>query len=74
MAEEAHEETTTETTTLADKIASGVLLPVDVARRVLPDTSLPVYLGLGALAVADVIGWPVAVASGIGYAVLKRWR
>ncbi|MEV0056341.1 hypothetical protein AB0H34_38385 [Saccharopolyspora shandongensis] len=59
---------------LADQIASIVLLPVDVARRVLPENGLPVYLGLGAMAVVDLLDWPVAVAAGLGYFVLTRWR
>jgi hypothetical protein len=58
----------------AEAIADAVLLPVNVARRVLPDRGLPVYLGIGALIVADVIEWPVAVAAGLGYVVLKGWR
>ncbi len=59
---------------VADQIAAGVLLPVAVARRVLPDRDLPVYLGVAALAVADVVDWPVAVASVLGYAAVRRWR
>ncbi|WP_190814200.1 hypothetical protein [Saccharopolyspora pogona] len=59
---------------LADQIAAAVLLPVDVARRVLPENGLPVYLGIGALVLVDLIEWPVAVAAGLGYYVLKRWR
>ncbi|MEV6227783.1 hypothetical protein AB0L88_07825 [Saccharopolyspora shandongensis] len=59
---------------LAEQIATAVLLPVDVARRVLPENGLPVYLGIGVLALVDLIDWPVAVAAGLGYYVLKRWR
>ena len=59
---------------LADQIAGAVLLPVEVARRVLPEHGAPVYLGIGALVIVDLIDWPVAVASGLGYFLLKRWR
>jgi hypothetical protein len=59
--------------TTADQIAGYVLLPVSVARRVLPDRELPVYLGVGALAAVGVLEWPVAAAAGLGYAALKRW-
>ncbi len=58
---------------LADSVAAVVLLPVAVARRVLPDRELPVYLGAGALAIAGVVDWPVAVAAGLGYAAVRRW-
>lgn len=49
--------------------------PVTAARRALSGTrgGLPVYVGLGVLAVADVIDPPLAAATGIGYAVLRRW-
>ncbi|MBB5156051.1 hypothetical protein [Saccharopolyspora phatthalungensis] len=57
---------------LAEQIASAILVPVDVARRVLPENGLPVYLGIGALALVDLIDWPVAVAACLGYYVLKR--
>ncbi|MEU5853177.1 hypothetical protein [Saccharopolyspora shandongensis] len=59
---------------LAGQIATAILVPVDVARRVLPENGLPVYLGIGALALVDLIDWPVAVAAGLGYYVLKRWK
>ena len=59
---------------VADQIAMAVLLPVDVARRVLPENGTPVYLGIGALALVDLIDWPVALAAGLGYYALKRWR
>ncbi|WP_235023985.1 hypothetical protein [Streptomyces sp. WAC05374] len=60
-----------------DRVASGAanaaLLPVAAARQVLPAKGgLPLYLGLGALGVADVIEWPVAIGIGVGYAVLRR--
>lgn len=58
---------------IVDIAAGALLLPVAVARRVLPDRELPVYLGAGALAVAGVVDWPVAVAAGLGYSAIKRW-
>lgn len=79
-----HNEPTEEGRTLSvsvpsslDRVVSGaanaVLLPVAVARRVLPAKGgLPLYLGLGALGVADVLDWPVAIGIGVGYAVLRR--
>ncbi|HEX5496127.1 MAG TPA: hypothetical protein VFX70_16285 [Mycobacteriales bacterium] len=57
----------------ADRIGGAVRLPIDVARRVLPDRELPIYLTVGALAVVGVIDWPVAAAAGLGYAALRRW-
>lgn len=57
----------------ADRVGEAMLFPVAVARRVLPEHDLPVYLGMGALAIAGLIDWPVAAAAGIGYAALKRW-
>ncbi|UQW99478.1 hypothetical protein [Streptomyces sp. RerS4] len=60
-----------------DRVAGGAvnaaMLPVAVARQVLPaKKGLPIYLGLGALAAAEVLEWPVAIGIGIGYAVLRR--
>jgi hypothetical protein len=60
-----------------DRVASAagsvVMAPVAVARKVLPAKGgLPLYLGLGALGVAGVLEWPVALGVGIGYAVLRR--
>ncbi|WP_312005214.1 hypothetical protein [Streptomyces sp. B1866] len=60
-----------------DQVATGVanvaLLPMAVARRVLPaKRGWPLYAGLGVLGVAEVIEWPVAVGIGVGYAALRR--
>lgn len=60
-----------------DRVANGALnaalLPVAVARQVLPaKRGLPLYVGLGVLGATDVIEWPVAIGIGIGYAVLRR--
>ncbi|MFC8915442.1 hypothetical protein ACFT5C_06695 [Streptomyces sp. NPDC057116] len=58
---------------VANGAANAALLPVAAARQVLPAKGgLPLYLGLGALGVADVIEWPVAIGIGVGYAVLRR--
>ncbi|GAA2481677.1 hypothetical protein [Streptomyces gobitricini] len=58
---------------VAHAAANTALLPVAVARQVLPAKGgLPLYLGLGALGAADVIEWPVAIGVGLGYAVLRR--
>jgi hypothetical protein len=58
-----------------DRAIDVALLPVATARRVLSAKAVgvPVYVGLGVLAVADVIDPPVAAATGIGYAALRRW-
>lgn len=51
----------------------AVTVPVAAARRVLPDAhGLPLYVGLGALAVAGALEVPVALGLGIGYAVLRH--
>lgn len=74
MAAKTEERTEADRPGLADQIAEVVLFPVEVARRVLPERGAPVYLGIGALAVLEVIEWPVAVATGAGYFLLQRWR
>ena len=49
-------------------------VPTAAVRRVTSTKSgLPVYLGLGGLAVAGIAEWPVAAVAGVGYAVLRRW-
>jgi hypothetical protein len=60
-----------------DRVASGaanaVLLPLAVARQVIPAKGgLPLYVGLGVLGATDILEWPVAIGIGIGYAVLRR--
>jgi hypothetical protein len=58
---------------VASSAANAALLPVAVAREVLPAKGgLPLYVGLGALGAADVLDWPVAIGIGVGYAVLRR--
>jgi hypothetical protein len=55
--------------------ASGIVMtPVAMARRVLPAKGgIPLYAGLGALAVVGLIEWPVAAAAGAGYALARYW-
>jgi hypothetical protein len=48
--------------------------PLDAVRGVLPDSPIPVALGVGALAVGGAIEWPVAGAIGLGYLALRRWH
>lgn len=58
---------------VAGGAVNAAMLPVAVARQVLPaKKGLPLYLGLGVLAAADVLEWPVAIGIGLGYAVLRR--
>jgi hypothetical protein len=61
-----------------DKIFSTaadiVMTPVTVARQILPAKGgVPLYAGLGALAVVGIIDWPVAAAAGAGYALARYW-
>lgn len=58
----------------AETIAGVVALPLDVARKVFPQRGLPVYLGIVALTIVNVIDWPVAVAAGLGYVALREWQ
>jgi hypothetical protein len=47
---------------------------VDRVRAQLPASPVPIYLGIGALAVTGVMSWPVAVAVGCGYAAFRHWE
>jgi hypothetical protein len=50
------------------------MAPFAIAGRVLPARKgLPLYAGLGALAIAEILEWPVAVGIGVGYAAIRRW-
>ncbi|AGP52865.1 hypothetical protein M271_06195 [Streptomyces rapamycinicus NRRL 5491] len=61
---------TTRATGGAAKVA---MMPIEMARRVLPAKGgLPLYVGLGALGAVEVIEWPVALGIGVGYAVLRK--
>ncbi|MER6126330.1 hypothetical protein ABT173_27660 [Streptomyces sp. NPDC001795] len=56
----------------ATRAVNAAAAPLASARGVLPvKRGLPLYAGLGALAVAGALEWPVAVGIGIGYAVLR---
>ncbi|MFJ7904252.1 hypothetical protein ACIQ6V_27840 [Streptomyces sp. NPDC096198] len=56
----------------ADRAADAVAAPLAAARRALTARhGLPLYAGLGALAVVGVLEWPLAVGLGVGYAVLR---
>jgi hypothetical protein len=58
---------------MATRAVSAAAVPVTTARRALPAKGgLPLYAGLGALAVFGALEWPLAVGIGIGYAVLKH--
>lgn len=58
---------------VAHAARKAVALPVAAAQRILPAKGgLPLYAGLGALALAGVLEWPVAAGIGIGYAVLRQ--
>lgn len=59
---------------LVDELTTLAMLPVDVARRVLPERRLPFYLGVGALAVVGVVEWPVVLAAGMAWEALRRRR
>ncbi|AJE39208.1 hypothetical protein CP978_03965 [Streptomyces nodosus] len=57
----------------ADLVVEVASLPMNTARRLLPAKGgLPLYAGLGALAVLGALEWPVAMGVGIGYAVLRH--
>ena len=58
-----------------DRAIDVAKTPVSAARRVLSGKrgGIPVYVGLGVLAVADVLDPPLAVVTGAGYAALRRW-
>jgi hypothetical protein len=54
--------------------AAAARLQTTVVRRAVGARyGLPVYLGIGGLAVVGVAEWPAAAAAGVGYAVLRRW-
>jgi hypothetical protein len=49
-------------------------LPIVAGREAVRTAhGLPAYVGVGALAVAGVVEWPLAAAAGAGVAVLRRW-
>jgi hypothetical protein len=55
--------------------ATAMMTPIAIARRVLPaGGGLPVYAGLGGLALVGIVEWPVAVAAGAGYGLARLVR
>jgi hypothetical protein len=60
--------------TIPQPIVDIAMAPFAIAGRVLPaKKGLPLYVGLGLLAVAEVIEWPLAAGIGVGYAAIRRW-
>ena len=55
-------------------VAAAAAAPVAAARRVLATKGgLPLYAGLGALALVGIIDWRVALAAGTGYGLARFW-
>lgn len=55
--------------------ATAMMTPIAIARRILPAKGgLPVYAGLGGLALVGIVEWPVAVAAGAGYGLARLVR
>jgi hypothetical protein len=62
------------TLTIPRPIVDIATAPFAIAGRVLPaKKGLPLYVGLGVLAAAEIIEWPVAAGIGVGYAAIRRW-
>lgn len=62
------------TVTVPRRVVDIAETPFVIAGRVLPaKKGLPLYVGLGALAVAEAISWPVAVGIGVAYESIRRW-
>lgn len=62
------------TVTIPQPVVDVVTAPFAIAGKVLPkQKGLPVYVGLGALAVAEAVTWPAAVGIGVAYASIRRW-
>ena len=54
--------------------AAAATAPVAAACRVLAiKGGLPLYAGLGGLALVGIIDWPVALAAGTGYGLARYW-
>lgn len=60
-------------TRTSDDVAEVLLVPLRVARRVLPTQRTTVALGVGALALLGALDWPAAVGLGLGWEALRRW-
>jgi len=59
---------------LVEQAATAMALPFALARRLLPDSPVPVALGGAALLLAGAIDLPVAAAIGLGYVALRHWN
>ena len=58
----------------AGPVLSTAAAPIAAAGRVLAiKGGLPLYAGLGGLALAGIIDWPVALAAGAGYGLARFW-
>lgn len=55
-----------------DELTRLALVPVDVARSVLPERRLPFYLGVGALTVVGFVEWPLALGASLAWEALRR--
>jgi hypothetical protein len=60
-------------TDVLDRAIRQGALVVGRVRDRLP-APVPVYVGLGALAVTGVLSWPTAVAAGFGFAAFRHWE
>lgn len=58
---------------VVDELTRALLVPVQVAQKVLPNHRVPVYLGAAALAMVGILEWPVALGAGIAWEALRRW-
>lgn len=59
---------------IVDVAVKAVTLPVTTARKVARNKNgLPAYLAVGGLVVVGAVEWPVAAATGLGLAALRRW-
>ena len=57
-----------------DATVAVAKVPVTAARRVASaGNGLPIYMGLGALAVAGIAEWPVVATAGVGLAAMRHW-
>jgi len=56
-----------------DDLSDAVLVPLQVARSVLPSSRTPVVLGVAALGLLGLLDWPAALGIGLGWEALRRW-
>jgi hypothetical protein len=65
---QAHDQSMSPAATMLSTAAAVAAAPVAVTRQVLAAKGgLPLYAGLGGLALVGIIDWPVAAAAGAGY-------